>query len=73
MFYCFFWCIKDEKKRKEDEGINVIYKNEHSFNSYDREATIMIAAQSIEKEEVIVGNGEIYNKRMGSKGQAIGE
>jgi hypothetical protein len=33
----------------------------------------MIAAQSIEKEEVIVGNGEIYNKRMGSKGQAIGE
>jgi len=52
------------------------YTRTHTHSTLDREATVIIAAQSIQKEEeeeVIVRNHEIYNKRMGRKGQAIGE
>lgn len=63
---CVFYFVFALKKRKEDEGINVIYKKTYTHSTLDREATVVIAIQSIQKKRN--NNNEIYNIRMGKGG-----
>ena len=59
---CFIVFFAFKKKEEDDEGINVLYKNAHNHSTLDREATVVIAAQSIRRRRRQRRNNQIYNQ-----------